>query len=150
MYSPLMAASSCSMMDYRMLSASSEPSGIGSVFQVMFPASLLWASCPPVYGRVAIYLKIFSWLICPHFETNTSQPWSIGTCHPLRHFPVLHQPSIFQTMQYSTPRIGDAYETLRGPALNSGYAVVARPGQLIYRKSSMPDDIIGWWENGWM
>ena len=33
------------------------------------------------------------------------------------------------------------------PQLGSGYGIVSRPGQIIFRKSNSPEEIIGEWEN---
>jgi hypothetical protein len=76
--------------------------------------------------------------------SSSSQPNSIG--------------SIFQTLQISTPKqgqlAGEEYPQLdmpgtKGstfdglPQLSSGYAIVSRPGQMIFRKSNSLDEVIG-------
>lgn len=78
MHSPLMSTSSCSMMNYEMLSET--PNGIGSTFQ---------------------------------------------------------------TLEYSVPLLDDRHKEGAAAIMSSGYAIVSRPGQLIYRKSNSPEDAIG-------
>lgn len=51
--------------------------------------------------------------------------------------------STFQTLEYSVPRLDDRLKKDASAIMSSGYAVVSRPGQLIYQKSNSPEDAIG-------
>ncbi|KAI1725875.1 LiPocalin-Related protein [Ditylenchus destructor] len=48
--------------------------------------------------------------------------------------------SVFQTLEYSSPRLDQGLHVRH--ALSSGYAMVTRQGQILYRKSNTPEDII--------
>lgn len=47
--------------------------------------------------------------------------------------------SVFETLEYSTPKITENFNS----SITSGYAVVSHLGQIIYRKSNNPEDVIG-------
>lgn len=47
--------------------------------------------------------------------------------------------SVFQTLEYSTPKITENFN----PSITSGYAVVSRLGQIIYRNSNNPEEVMG-------
>uniref|UniRef100_A0A915EIB2 Lipocalin domain-containing protein n=1 Tax=Ditylenchus dipsaci TaxID=166011 RepID=A0A915EIB2_9BILA len=46
--------------------------------------------------------------------------------------------SVFQTLEYSSPRLGEYGHVRR--ALTSGYAMLTRQGQIVYRKSNSPEE----------
>lgn len=98
MYSPLVSSSpTCSVMSYELLSRSSAPSGIGSVFQ-----TLQYSSPKRIPDPSAIDLPDSATVLPP----------------PLRQHPLL----------------------------TSGYAIVSRPGQLMFKRSNSPEEIPGWFD----
>src|SRR5262249_33339298 len=82
-------------------------------------------------GSTAVTRQSMCHVVNYRMLTESSMPGGVGT--------------VFQTVEYATPQLA-LYFTSKDdarPVFNSGYGVVSRAGQMIYRMSTWPEDMLG-------